>query len=114
MAGGRPKKQIDYKMVATLAEAFCTQDEIASHLNVSTRTLQRDAEFCRIYKQGIDKVKVSLRRRQLASAMSGSNTMLIWLGKQYLGQSDKVETKDETVNNEMANAITRLAAKLDI
>ena len=94
MAGGRPKKQIDYKIVTDLAKIFCTQQEIATVLDISVRTLQRDEEFCRIYKQGIEEVKSSLRRAQLKSALSGSVPMQIWLGKQYLGQKEKIDTDD--------------------
>ena len=87
-AGGRPKKTIDYETAEKLAAIMCTQEEIASIMDVSVRTLQRDEEFCRIYKKGIDSARMSLRRKQLA--MSDSNpTMAIWLGKQYLGQKDK-------------------------
>jgi hypothetical protein len=34
-----------------------------------------------------------LRRKQLEKAMGGDSTMLIWLGKNMLGQSDKSEVK---------------------
>jgi hypothetical protein len=33
-------------------------------------------------------MKIRLRRAQLRLAIDGNVTMLIWLGKQYLGQSD--------------------------
>ena len=33
----------------------------------------------------------SLRRKQTKRALAGSDTMLIWLGKQDLGQADKVD-----------------------
>lgn len=88
---GRPKKQIDYKLVEKLAYIQCTQEEISSILGISTRTLQRDKEFCRIYKSGMDNGKMSLRRLQWKGAEEGNNTMLVWLGKQYLGQTDKQE-----------------------
>jgi len=42
---------------------------------------------------------IEIRRKQLALAMGGDVRMLIWLGKQYLGQSDKVETRSEVENN---------------
>ena len=54
MAGGRPRKMIDYNLVEKLAQIQCTQEEISNVLDISTRTLQRDDEFCRIYKKGID------------------------------------------------------------
>lgn len=88
--GGRPKKELkyDYALISDLAGIFCTQDEIANIMGVSVRTLQRDDEFCRLYKNGIDNVKSTLRRLQLKSAMAGSIPMQIWLGKQYLGQRE--------------------------
>ena len=90
MAAGRPKKIIDYRAVEKLASIMCTQEEIANILDISVRTLQRDEEFCRIYKKGMDNGKRSLRRNQFL--MSETNaTMAIWLGKQYLNQKDKQE-----------------------
>jgi hypothetical protein len=91
--GGRPKKVIDYKIVESLAGVFCTQQEIATILNVGLRTLQNDDEFMRIYKEGHENAKSSLRRFQYKSAQNGNVTMQIWLGKQYLGQTDKQQTE---------------------
>lgn len=89
---GRPKKVIDYDSVEKLASIMCTQEEIADYLNMSVRTLQRDAEFCRIYKKGLNKGRMSLRRKQFQ--MADHNTgMAIWLGKQYLDQKDKQEVE---------------------
>lgn len=88
MAGGRPKKTIDYSTVEKLASIMCTQEEIAEYLDISTRTLQRDEEFCRIYKKGLEKGKMSLRRTQFRIAENHAG-MAIFLGKNYLGQSDK-------------------------
>lgn len=84
---GRPRKRIDYEVVEKLAMLMCTEEEIANYLNISTRTLQRDEEFCRIYKKGLDMGKMSLRRTQFKLAQK-SSAMAIFLGKQYLGQSD--------------------------
>jgi hypothetical protein len=92
---GRPKKEIDYEAVERLARIHCTQEEIASFLNLSTKTLQRDDHFCLIYKKGIDEGKKSLRRLQWELAEQGDRTMLVWLGKQYLGQRDN---KDVSVS----------------
>ena len=91
MPRGRPKSAIDYEIVEKLGEIMCTQEEIASILGVSTRTLQRDAEFCRIYKKAMDNGRASLRRKQYELAMSGNPTMQVWLGKNLLGQTDKQE-----------------------
>lgn len=87
--GGRPKKDINYDLVESLAGIFCTQEEIANIIGVSLRTLQRDERFGVIYKQSMESAKSSLRRFQFKSAQNGSVPMQIWLGKQYLGQEEK-------------------------
>lgn len=85
----RPKKEINYNVAEGLAGLMCTEEEIASVLDVSVRTLQRDDEFCRIFKKGKENGKMSLRRKQFKLADT-SASMAIWLGKQYLGQTDKI------------------------
>ena len=87
----RPKKVIDYEVVEKLASIQCTQQEIANFLELSTDTLRRDEKFCTIYKKGIENGKMSLRRKQFKLAEKNAS-MAIFLGKQYLGQTDKVET----------------------
>ena len=94
MPAGRPKKEIDYTTVEKLANIQCTQDEIASFLGISTRTLQRDEQFMELFNRGRENGKMSLRRIQWKHAEK-SVPMAIWLGKQYLGQVDKVETTGE-------------------
>ena len=88
---GRPKLQLDYELIERLAKIHCIQQEIADMLGVSTKTLQRNKEFCRIYNKGIQEGKMSLRRMQFETANKGNPTMQIWLGKQYLGQRDMQE-----------------------
>jgi len=94
---GRPKKPIDYEAVEKLASIMCTQEEIASYLNIGIRTLQIDKEFQRVFKKGIEKGKMSLRRQQYRQAENGNITMLIWLGKQYLDQTDKSPLDDKLI-----------------
>lgn len=105
MAGGRPKKQIDYGLVEKLANIQCTEVEISEILEISTRTLQKDAEFLRIYKKGLESGKSSLRRLQWKAAEKGNPTMLVWLGKQYLNQKDKSEIEQHNLNTEMPTII---------
>ena len=89
---GRPKKEINYKLAESLASIFCTEEEIASVLDISVRTLQRDEEFCRVFKKGKEVAKSSLRRIQYKLAERNAS-MAIFLGKQYLGQKDVVENQ---------------------
>lgn len=91
MPGGRPKFVIDYELIKKLALIQCTIEEIANFIECSTKTLERDKEFCRVYKKHMDEGRMSLRRKQWRAAEEGNTTMLVWLGKQYLGQKDKSE-----------------------
>lgn len=100
---GRPKFQIDYETVRKLASIMCTEKEIASFLGCDERTLQRDEEFCRIYKEGKETGKMSLRRMQWKLAEK-SYAMAIFLGKQYLGQKDIVE--NQITNNGILDELT--------
>ena len=52
-------------------------------------------KFAEYFEQKRGKGKIALRRKQYDVAMSGNVTMLLWLGKQYLGQSDKQEINHE-------------------
>ena len=107
MPAGRPKKKIDYNLTEKLANIMCTQEEIATMFDCDVRTLQRDEEFCRVFKKGKENGKMSLRRNQFK--LSATNpTMAIWLGKQYLGQRD---TNNADVSNE--EALKRLDALLE-
>ena len=105
----RPKKEIDYETVEKLASIQCTQEEIANFLNISVRTLQRDEEFCRLYKKGMDSGKMSLRRTQFKIAEKGNASMAIFLGKQYLGQRDVIETD----NTHEISKVEELLSKIE-
>jgi hypothetical protein len=85
----RPKKVIDAVQVQALAGIGCTVAEIAAVMDCSKDTLER--RFAAFIEKGRERMKMSLRRHQMKSAENGNATMLIWLGKQYLGQSDKTE-----------------------
>jgi len=102
MAAGRPKFVIDYNQVEQLSGIQCTQEEIASFLGCSVDTLQRDEKFCGIYKAGMNKGRMSLRRKQWKSLDDGNNTMLIWLGKQYLGQREPRNEIEDSSKKEPA------------
>ena len=82
----RPRKKIDPEKVRQLASIHCTMIEIAAVMDCSVDTLER--RFADIVKTGKAQGAASLRRRQWQAAKEGNATMLIWLGKQLLGQRD--------------------------
>jgi hypothetical protein len=84
-------------MVEKLAHIQCTYSEIASTLGVSVDTLQRNKDFAATYKRGAEGGRKSLRRMQFESANRGNVVMQIWLGKQYLNQSDQITKEIRTL-----------------
>jgi hypothetical protein len=95
---GRPKTPIDPEQVRALAEIQCNYVEMASVLKTSRQVLQR--RFHRIVEEGWQAGRTNLRREQMKAALAGNVVMMIWLGKQYLGQADKLETDNVNVNIE--------------
>jgi len=95
--GGGQIKEIDYKKLDAMCAIHCTGEECAAILNIDYDTLnaglKRDGNkgFSEYFKLKGAGGKMSLRRKQYDQAMSGNSTMLIWLGKQWLNQSDKNE-----------------------
>lgn len=87
----RPKVPIDGEEVYKLASLGLTQIEIADVLGASNSTICR--RFAKEWTKGHATLKRSLRRKQTEVALSGNVTMLIWLGKNMLGQADKQEVE---------------------
>jgi hypothetical protein len=82
----RPATEIDPEKVIEFSTAGATVTEIADHFGVSRDVIH--ARYATELTKGRVALKDSLRRAQIREAKAGSATMLIWLGKQYLGQSD--------------------------
>lgn len=84
------------KDIKNLARLHCTDGEISAFLGVTQVTFiafKRDhPEIVDLLNEGRGEGKISLRRAQFKLAVDGQNgNMQIFLGKQYLGQSDKHE-----------------------
>ena len=77
------------KQIERLSSYGLTNKEIAEALGYDDTTLKRKFENFLI--KGRVNLKQRLKKKQIQVAMSGNVTMLIWLGKQYLEQADKVE-----------------------
>lgn len=90
----RPRIEIDKDQFEKLCGIQCTEEEVACFFGCSVDTVERwckreyGMRFADVFKEKRKKGKVSLRRLQWQSAERGNVSMLIWLGKQYLGQSD--------------------------
>lgn len=83
----RPVIDIDAETVEKLAAIGCKTIEIADFFNCSVDTIER--RFFDELTKGRASLKMSLRRWQIEAAKNGNVVMMIWLGKQLLGQQDK-------------------------
>lgn len=95
---GRPRLEItdeDFDKLVEMAKINCTQDEICSVFDMCADTLDARlkergfANFSDFFKKHSGMGKQSLRRIQWQAAQDGSVPMMIWLGKNWLNQSDK-------------------------
>ena len=84
------KKEITIeKQIEKLSSFGLTNLEIGEVIGMDDSTLKRNYENFLTKGRGI--LKQRLKRKQIQVALSGNVSMLIWLGKQYLEQKDKME-----------------------
>ena len=106
-APSKPLNDEDFLRLLNMVRIQCTQTEICSILGMSDTTLNRRLKdrgyenFEDLYKRHNDEGRMSLRRMQWQAAEGGNTSILIWLGKQYLGQKDKAES---TISGEHVHA----------
>jgi hypothetical protein len=111
---GRPRKEIERTKFEKLCAMMCTLDEIAGVFQCSIDTIENWSKrtygviFSDIYKKLSASGKMSLRRAQFRMAEKNP-TMAIWLGKQYLGQTDRVDVRIEDVDAAIERELARVA-----
>lgn len=93
---GRPKTKIDKQQFESLCNLQCTLEEIAGFFKCCDETINNwckenyGESFLGVFKRYSQNGKISLRRHQFRLAEKNAS-MAIWLGKQWLGQTDKIE-----------------------
>lgn len=91
---GRPRIKLDPKQAKIFGYFRATYQTMAEQIGCSHDTIQRemdkpDSDFASEYKKGFSGMKMKLSEAQVKTAIKDRNpTMLVWLGKQYLGQRD--------------------------
>jgi len=110
MPRGRPSKEFDMQQVKLLGQFRATQETMADWFECSEQTIRRnmqneDSEFCKVYKRALANTKMKLCEAQVKYALAGNASLLIWLGKNLLDQSDNAENNK---NNNQINEITFL------
>lgn len=111
---GRPRKEIDEEQFINLCNLQCTLEEISGFFKCSEDTIERwckrkfEMNFADAFKKYSAGGRISLRRAQFELAKKNA-AMAIFLGKNYLGQTDRIEqivteVEDLRPLSEMLNA----------
>ncbi len=104
---GRRKIELDRKLINGYIDKQLSIRAIADIVGVDKQTIsnrfstklkkRKNAEI----EKRVD-LRQQLREAQWESAIKGKNTaMMIWLGKNELGQSEKIETTEKQVTKKM-------------
>lgn len=105
---GRPKKDLEdiavdgWKMLDSLIIWSAHSEYIADQLGISEDTLSKRIKerygctFTEYRNKKKEAIRINLFKKQYDEAMKGNTALLIWLGKNECGQSDKVESTTTT------------------
>ena len=120
MGAGRPAKEFDRKAFEDLVSLGCSQEEICwffrdetgkpANIDTLSRWCKRNyhLNFQEYYKNtGLLGLKIKLRRNQFKLSEKNAS-MAIFLGKNYLGQTDSVVQNINVVNDEDRYAVQGL------
>ena len=98
---GRPKLIFEMREVKLLGQFRAKHEAMADWFECSTKTIRRQmmnekSEFSRVYKKALATTKMKLSEAQIKYALNGNASLLIWLGKNLLDQTDKTEIEVNT------------------
>jgi hypothetical protein len=92
---GKNRRVVFPEDVYKLAAMGSTDVEIAKWFDMPLNTMRDN--FRNIAEKGREDLKQSLRMAQIKAALAGNPTMLIWLGKNLLGQSDNPNQTEDKI-----------------
>lgn len=104
----RTKIEIDWDRIEKMAMAGANGQQIAAAIGVHYDTLVNrfkendNSDFSQYLATKREKGNELLLRKQFDVAMSGDKTMLVWLGKQRLNQTER-QAIDHTTQGEKLN-----------
>ena len=118
---GRPAIPLDWDKADQLMLAGCTGIEIASALGINEETFYQRCQdqygmpftvyAAKKKAMGASILRFHQYQKALGITKKGDNTLLIWLGKQRLGQKENVN--DIIVNDDVVKAFEKLMGQID-
>lgn len=115
---GRPQKPIEWDVVDQLLMAGCTGTEVAANFNIYPDTLYRRVQeefaitFTEYAAKYEEKGKALIKLKQFEKALEKDNTLLIWVGKQRLGQREP-DSKSELDLSKLQGAVAEMQKFFD-
>ena len=115
-AVGRPKSIFNWREFDYLCSIGCTLEEIAGFFQILKSNLQSKVKdeynetFSERYEKLSQGVKISIRRKQIKIALDGDTAMLKFLGKNVLGQKEKIDFDGEVKVNSWVDLVNNLDA----
>ena len=115
---GRPRVEIDKVEFEKLCALQCTIDEVCAWFDISRKTLESwckrtyNGSFSTVFEQKRVTGKISLRRAQFQLAQKNAS-MAIFLGKNYLGQSDKVDVQMQQLHDIEVDPLSKALSDAD-
>jgi len=94
---GRPKKELDWKLIDSILQFGARLIDCSEMCEMSDDSIQKrireeyNCTFSEYRDRKMSKMRMKLLQKQYDVAMQGNVALLIWLGKQHLGQQDKQE-----------------------
>jgi len=88
-------------MIIWASQEYCAE-KLGLHIETLSNKIKEKhgLSFPEYKNKRQEGLRINLLKKQYDVAMSGNVSMLIWLGKQYLKQSDKVAQEIQEVNLE--------------
>ena len=109
----RPKAEINWNEAQRLVEAGCDGVECASYFGIDPETFYNRCKedlnmgFTEFLRQNRSKGNALLKAKQFEAALKDKDRgMLIWLGKQRLGQTDKTHVEQKQTNVDLSGLST--------
>jgi hypothetical protein len=113
---GRPIKEVNWTALDAALQYGGTLIDCAEILGMSEDSIQNkikaehNCTFSEYRHKKMGRMRMKLLQKQYEVAMKGNVALLIWLGKQHLGQTENAESKSNSgqIHITLSNAESRL------
>lgn len=115
---GRPRFEFNEERLAEirdLASEAAPVKEICRAIGCSESTFYANETAMQAFHDGQNDMRISLRHWQFLQAKAGNTTMLIWLGRNMLGQKEQptVAAADSPEDDALTRSLEKVGEELD-